>query len=65
MPDIESRSKHYRDRAAEYLTIGEKMKWDYAAGLCRTIADHFNALADAEDKFVAEQLKFRQRFGVE
>ena len=62
MPDLASKSKHYRDRAAEYLAFAKTTKLEYVEQLCRTIADHFMALADAEDRFIAEQVRFWQRF---
>ena len=65
MPDPLSRSKYYRDRAAEYLALEETTTGEYFKQSCRTIADHFVTLATIEDKFVAEQAEFRRRFRIE
>jgi hypothetical protein len=62
MPDLVSRAKPYRDRAAAYLALTDGFELDYIKQVCRTVSDHFTALANAEDKFVAEQNEFRRRF---
>ena len=48
MPDPLSRSKYYRDRAAEYLALEETTTGEYFKQSCRTIADHFVTLATIE-----------------
>ena len=62
MPDLVSKSKAYRDRAAAYLALTEGYQSDYLKQLCRTVSDHFIALANAEDTFVARQNEFLRRF---
>jgi hypothetical protein len=62
MPDLVSKSKAYRDRAAEYLALTDGFESDYLKQACRTVSDLFIALANAEDKFVAEQNAFWRRF---
>ena len=62
MPDLVSKSKAYRDRAAEYLALTDGFEAEYVKQACRTISDHFIALANAEDRFVAQQTEFWRRF---
>ena len=62
MPDLVSKSKPYRDRAAAYLALTDGFESDYIKQVCRTVSDHFLALADAEDGFVVRQNEFLRRF---
>jgi hypothetical protein len=62
MPDLVSRSKAYRDRAAHYLALTDGFRSDYFKQICGTISAHFIALANAEDRFVARQAEFWRRF---